>query len=249
MAYYYKERNIMENRKFSYEYIPEFADCDRQYNLKPQVLLAWCAEIAGNHLRSRNITREQMWEDGQVFLLTRAAMYFESIPRYNNKIILATWEAGTKGSQFIRRFTVTDTDGKLLCDIDTMWALVNPHTHKICRPSEYIYELIPCEDRVQASIEKFKADNPVKIKDYTFVYSDIDPNGHVNNGTYLRLMSDIIPNELISTDLRQLRINFIHECRQGETIELMLDRKDNICTVEGRFNDGRVSFEAQAEFC
>ena len=45
------------DRKYTVEYIPEFADCDRKYDLKAQTLLAWCAELAGNHLRSRGINR------------------------------------------------------------------------------------------------------------------------------------------------------------------------------------------------
>ena len=189
-----------------------------------------------------------MWKDGQVFLLTRAAVNFEKVPQYNNKLYMTTWEGGTKGSQFTRKFVVKDMDGNILCDVDTMWALVNPHSHKICRPSEYIYEQIPCEDKVEAKVIKFKAEAPKKIKDYTFVYSDIDANGHVNNGVYLRLMSDIIPQELTDKHLKTLRINFIHECRQGETVGLYLKINDKICTAEGRFPDGKVSFEAQAEF-
>ena len=161
---------------------------------------------------------------------------------------MTTWEGGTKGSQFTRKFVVKDTDGNILCDVNTIWALVNPHSHKICRPSEYIYEQIPCEDEVEAKVIKFKAEVPEKIKDYTFVYSDIDANGHVNNGVYLRLMSDIIPQDLTDKHLKTLRINFIHECRQGETVGLYLEINDKICTAEGRFPDGKVSFEAQAEF-
>ena len=129
-----------------------------------------------------------------------------------------------------------------------MCTLVNPHSHKICRTSEYIYEQIPCDDEINAKVIKFKAENPQKVKDYTFVYSDIDPNGHVNNGVYLRLMSDIIPQELIEKHYDTVRINFIHECRQDETIGLFLEIKENICTVEGRFDDGKVSFEAQVKF-
>ena len=238
----------MDNRKFTVEYIPEFADCDKKYDIKPQVLLAWCGELARNHLRSRNITREKMWQDGQVFLLTRAAIHFNKIPYYNNKLYMTTWEGGTKGSQFTRKFVAKDIDGNILCNVDTMWTLVNPHSHKICRPSEYIYEQIPCDDEINAKVIKFKAENPQKVKDYTFVYSDIDPNGHVNNGVYLRLMSDIIPQELIEKHYDTVRINFIHECKQDETIGLYLEIKENTCTVEGRFDDGKVSFEAQVKF-
>ena len=59
MARFVNRKVIMDSRKYTVEYIPEFADCDKKYDIKPQVLLAWCAELAGNHLRSRNITRER----------------------------------------------------------------------------------------------------------------------------------------------------------------------------------------------
>ncbi len=236
------------DRKYTVEYIPEFADCDRKYDLKAQTLLAWCAELAGNHLRSRGITREQMWSDGQVFLLTRAAICFNKVPYYNTPVLMTTWEAGTKGSQFIRKFCVTDKNGGLLCDIDTMWALVNPHTHKICRPNEYIYEKIPCDEPTKAQVTKFKVENAGRVKDYTFVYSDIDPNGHVNNGTYLRLMSDILPADLCEKHLTALSVNFVHECRQDETVTLYARRENDNFFVCGKFSDDRISFEIAAKF-
>ena len=234
-------------KKYTRDYIAEFADCDRKYDLKPQTLLAWAGELAGNHLRSRNITREQMWEDGQVFLLTKAAINYITVPVYNTPLKFTTWEAGTKGSQFIRRFTMTDESENLLCDLETSWVLVNPHTHKLCRPSEYLYELNTCEDCTNACVTKFKAENAAFVKDYTFVYSDIGANGHVNNGVYLRLMSDILPEGFVNEHFKSVRVNFLHECRQGESIGLYLEQSEKICSVVGKFEDGKISFEAQAE--
>ena len=49
MARFVNRKVIMDSRKYTVEYIPEFADCDKKYDIKPQVLLAWCAELAGNH--------------------------------------------------------------------------------------------------------------------------------------------------------------------------------------------------------
>ncbi len=238
----------MEQMKFTDEYISRFAECDKKYDLKPSALLAWAADTAGHHLDSRGITREQMWQDGQVFLLTRAAINYNSVPYYNVPVNLTTWENKIKGSQFVRKFALTDENGNIICDMETMWVLVNPESHKICRPKEYPYTMLFCEDETAAKIEKWKAENYEYVKDYTFVYSDIDPNGHVNNGTYLRLMSDIIPEELINRHYKSLNINFARECMQGNSISLYFERQGDICFVKGEKEDGTVSFEIKAEF-
>ena len=57
MARFVNRKVIMDSRKYTVEYIPEFADCDKKYDIKPQVLLAWCAELAGNHLRRESARR------------------------------------------------------------------------------------------------------------------------------------------------------------------------------------------------
>lgn len=236
------------NRKFTQEYRVEFADCDSKYDLKPQTLLAWASELAGNHLRSRNITREKMWEDGQVFLLTKAAIHYLKVPVYNSLLNFTTWEGGTKGSQFIRRFELREKDGELLCDLETMWVLVNPQTHKLYRPKEYIYELIPDESTTTAKIEKLGSDNLKPAGEYTFVYSDIDANKHVNNGTYLRIASDILSSEITDKHFKSIMINFIHECRQGETIKLFKEECEDYAIVTGCVGEDKNNFEIRFTF-
>ena len=45
MARFVNRKVIMDSRKYTVEYIPEFADCDKKYDIKPQVLLAWLSLI------------------------------------------------------------------------------------------------------------------------------------------------------------------------------------------------------------
>ncbi|MBR4306246.1 MAG: acyl-ACP thioesterase [Ruminiclostridium sp.] len=238
----------MESYKYTEKYVCQFADCDKKYDLKPATLMAWAAEIAGNHLVGRGITRQQLWQDGQVFLLTKASISYNKMPTYHTEMNITTWESGTKGTQFIRRFSVADINGEKLCDIESMWVLVDPHSHRLYRPSEYIYGQLNIEGETEAKIEKFKIEDEEFIKDYTFVYSDIDPNGHVNNGVYLRLMSDILPEELLERSIKNLCINFARECMQGDTISLYLKREGDVCYFCGRIGEGKNNIEIKAQF-
>lgn len=233
---------------FTEERMAEFADCDSKYDLKPQTFLAWASELAGNHLRSRNITREQMWEDGQVFLLTQAAIHYNKVPVFNTKLIFSTWEGGTKGSRFIRYFAMKTEDGTVLCDSETSWVLVNPVSHKLLRPSEYAYQLLPGEKKTAAAIEKIRPENLQPESKYTFVYSDIDANGHVNNGVYLRLAADILSDKAVEKHLKSVMVNFIHECRQNEAVTLYKEEYENYAIVCGKNAEEKSCFEIKVEY-
>ncbi len=238
----------MESYKHTETFTVDFADCDKKYDLKPATLMAWAFELAGSHLASRNITREQMWEDGQVFLLTKVCISYDRVPVYHDKVKFTTWEGGTKGSQFIRRYSVTDENGNSFCDSESMWVLVNPHTHKLYRPGEYIYGQLSLDEETEAKIEKIKIEGEEFVKQYTFVYSDIDPNGHVNNGTYLRLLSDILPEDLRERHYKKLNINFARECMEGDTISLYMKREGDTIYFCGRLAEGKNNIEIIADF-
>ena len=238
----------MKNYKYSESFTVDFADCDKKYDLKPATLMAWAFEVAGSHLASRNITREQMWEDGQVFLLTKVCICFDRVPTYHDRVKFTTWEGGTKGTQFIRRYDITDENGNPFCNSESMWVLVNPHTHKLYRPSEYIYGQLSLDEETEAKIERLKIEGEEFVKQYTFVYSDIDPNGHVNNGTYLRLLSDILPEDLRDRHYKKLSINFARECMEGDTISLYMKREGDTCYFCGRLAEGKNNIEIIADF-
>ncbi|MCH5325218.1 MAG: acyl-ACP thioesterase [Eubacterium sp.] len=234
--------------KFSQDYRPIFADCDSKYDLKPQTLLAWACELAGDHLRSRSITREDMWDQRQVFLLTTAAMHFDRVPVYNSPITLSTWESGTKGARFVRSFDAADGDGNIVCDLQTLWVLVDPQTHSLYRPAEYKHELDVTDIPTVAQVQKHRVCAEESVKDYTFVYSDIDANGHVNNGVYLRLLADLLPATHADRHFGDIYVSFLHEARQGQTVSLYVAQTADSFAVVGKFPDGNVCFEAEAVF-
>lgn len=233
--------------KYTEYYNVEFTDCDQYNHLKPQTLLSWCSELAGNHLAARGITREQMWQDGQVFLLTRASTYYYNTPGYKQKLNLTTWEGGTKGIHFIRRFALCSDSGELLSELETMWVLVNPTTHKILRPSEYKYQILLNNEQTKAVADKFKCTAEKLTDEYTFKHSDIDLNSHVNNGVYLRLALDCLPDNMTAQKLKSWDINFIRENRQGMTIKLYSSINDNQAEIVG-ISEDKVSFEMKLEF-
>ncbi|NLJ17095.1 MAG: acyl-ACP thioesterase [Clostridiales bacterium] len=236
----------MSNKIFTEEYKIRFYDVDCKYRLKPETILAWAGELAGDHLRSKNITREQMWEDGQVFLLTRCIMRYNKTPRYHDSISMNTWEYGTKGVQFNRLYDITDEDGNVCIESHSLWVLVNPQTHRILRPKEYAYEMDKADKNLNISTDKIVYKQGDFVGNYKFLYSDLDANGHVNNGAYVRLAQSYCPMDIKKRDIFELDISFIKEAMEGDEIKIFSKVIDEITyQIYGEFQDGKHSFEAQ----
>lgn len=238
----------MEEQIFTQKYQIRFYDVDSKYHLKPDTILAWAGELAGDHLRSRNIHRERLWQDGQVFLLTRCVMKYNKTPKYRENINMNTWEFGTKGVQFNRLYDITDQKGNILIEAHSLWVLVNPHTHKIIRPIEYSHKMNKTERENSIKIQKLKFENGNLIGKYKFIYTDIDANGHVNNGAYIRLAQSFSPFNMRENAISKLDISFIKEAMQGDEIHLFTRiLNENIYQIYGEFKDGTRSFQAEIE--
>ena len=240
------DNNYSGDKIFTEKYQVRFYDVDCNYYLKPDTILAWAGELAGDHLRSRDITREDLWERGQVFLLTRCVMKYNKTPVYRDFINMNTWENGTKGVQFNRYYDITDEKGNVMIQAHSLWVLVNPYTHKILRPKEYAYEMCKTDRNIDLDIEKRTYEQGVFAGKYTFHYTDLDANGHVNNGAYVRIAQNFSPTEMRKFMIDELDITFIKEAMQGDEINIYHKQlSENIFQVYGEFSDKKHSFEAQ----
>lgn len=236
----------MEEQIFTQNYQIKFYDVDSKYHLKPDTILAWAGELAGDHLRSRNIQRERLWQDGQVFLLTRCVMKYNRIPKYRDSINMNTWEFGTKGAQFCRLYDIIDENGNIMIEAHSLWVLVNPQTHKILRPTEYAHKMNKTEREIGAKVKKLIFENGDFAGKYSFLYTDIDANGHVNNGAYVRLAQSFSPIDMNENTISMLDISFIKEAKQGDEIQLF-NRVINETKYQiyGELPDGTRSFQAE----
>lgn len=238
----------MDEQIFTQNYQIKFYDVDTKYHLKPDTILAWAGELAGDHLRSRNIPRERLWQDGQVFLLTRCVMKYNKVPKYRENISINTWEFGTKGVQFNRLYDITDESGNVLIEAHSLWVLVNPQTHKLLRPTEYAHKMYKTEREISVKVNKIKFEEGNFAGKYNFIYTDIDANGHVNNGAYVRLAQSFSPFNMNENAISKLDISFIKEAMQGDEIHLFTTIiNENTYQIYGEFPDKTKSFQAEIE--
>ena len=66
-------------------------------------------------------------------------------------------------------------------------------------------------------------ENMTVVDERTIHFSDIDANGHMSNARYGAYIMDCLPPEFQQKDIKDFRINYAHEAKEGDRLQLLAD--------------------------
>lgn len=203
--------------------IPSY-DVGENRKLKLSSMLKLQQEVGELHFELGGLGYEKLYADGFAFVLTRTNSIIYKAPVFTENIQLRTWHRGSKGVQFFRCYQFLDSEGNILIDSVTAFALVDSSEHKLLRPKEFeCYRVEQQMDRRNTcpAPSKWRLPNQMNPAGFrTIRWSDIDYNGHVNNSVYADIACDTIPGGMQNKRLTELSIAYLHEALQGEEIAL-----------------------------
>ncbi len=226
--------------------------CGQEGRLKLSGLLHYMEEASSGHLEAFGCPYEQLFLQGQVFVLTKMAVEIVRMPQNGETILVKTAPCPPKGALFPRLVLVEDQDGKQLVKAKTIWVLIDPQSRKVLRSTAFTCELptIPGDVREWAGECKitppsqlsFLAQRPVR-------YSDLDCNRHVNNAVYGDILCDYLPaNILAEKELYRFLIHYENEACLGEEIRINGGQPDqNSYYIAGAL-DNKPCFQAEVRF-
>lgn len=213
-----------------------FYDCDTTGRARISTLMRYISDIAVVDYAERGYDYQWLQDQNTVFLLSRVSVRIHEMPASDEAIIVYTWEYGTKGALFLRDFDIRRPDGTLLASSATAWILVEPSTRKILRPSAFTGTLHCCPDKLPdcRPADKVKLPQGMTLAGTRrVVYSDLDSNGHMNNANYSNVAMDFLPREQQLRPMTDFMINYNHEAKLGEDIEIYTCVEQDRSFVEG----------------
>lgn len=244
--------------KNPYTYVFEtevpYYQCDVQGKMKLSWLLKVMERAAGDHLTHLGLPYETLYQEGIVFLLSKAGVRLYRCPTAADVLRVETAPQSVRGAQYNRQIQVfAEADGELLAEIHTVWFMADPVERKILRPDKFTHKLetVPPEEAMEPfGGARFRVTGEEQeSRDFTVQYSHLDVNGHLNNTVYGDLVTDLLPfEEFLSRGLKEFRIVYRHEVRHGETIHMKLfhDAEEDTWYITGQRDEGPC-FEAMVK--
>ena len=227
--------------KYAEELTLKTGNCDFTGRWKLSDIMIQFQELAGAHCDRAGCGRRDMLEKySVVWILTRSEIRMARYPLLGERVRIETFTHPNRKVFFPRSYRILDEAGTELGSSLTYWVLCDIHTRKITYLPQ-IASLFP-DSGIPSPITRFM-DIPDTVGEKTVLsrqplYTDLDVNRHVNNTRYADWLSDMLGPELLERqEIGDFMIDYHHEVRPGQQLELSLWRDGERFTMAGRCGD------------
>jgi len=230
-------------------------DSDWHGNAKLTSICNYLQEIAGNHVDQIGQGLEDLNENNHAWVLSRLRIKIIRPAKWKESIRIETFPTGIKGLFGARDFRIFDADNKVIALASSNWLVVDLNSHRPIRPHEVVKNM-PLGNYPEVFEKELGKLSPLSqdaefIEEIKVHYSDIDINRHVNNVKYLKWLIDALPIEtLTEKPVSELEINFLHELKLGEQIQIFqeLNDKNHMCCKIKSKTTGKENCRARIIF-
>lgn len=173
----------------------------------------------------------------RVWLLSSWQLQIFTPARLGDYITIGTWAYDFKGFYGYRNFIMKDYEEKVLAAANSIWVYIDTEEGKPVRiPADHAgYELEPPypmdyserKIRVPVAFEAFPS--------FSVIRSNIDSYHHVNNGQYIKMAEEFLPENF---EVHSLRVEYRMQAVLGDLINPLLSEEDGhiIVTLAGQNN-------------
>ena len=211
-------------------------DCDVSFNrkLRPSCLFSLMQEASIDHTEQLGAGRDKTLDRGFLWVLTRQKVLINRMPEYDERVLFESWPGETMHVLFPRYYRMLDTAGKLLLSASALWTLIDaenrglifPQQEGILVPGEVTGNEIP----LPSGIRSLPA---AETKHFAVPYSHTDINGHMNNIRYIDECENMIPHVAAEKNLKEIAVEYAHEIRLGEEMDISLGVQDHTYFFSG----------------
>ena len=202
--------------------------------LKPSVLLQYIQEVASIHGSALGADYETLARKNLFWAILRTRGQLTRLPRSGETITLKTWPMPTTRVAYPRSVIGYDESGAEIFRAISLWVMMDRTTRAMVLPGK-------SGITVQGRLEGSELAAPGSLiprpmeKDFSrrVCFTDLDINGHMNNTRYFDWIYDLLPGSFHrEKDLKEFTICYLSEAREGQTLDMNWEVKEDTMQVE-----------------
>lgn len=167
----------------------------------------------------------------RVWVLSSWQICVDRYPDVCENIEVATYPYEFKGFLGMRNFTMKTRNGELLAWANSVWSFLEVSTGRPVRVAEDIRGRYGLDEKLDMDYASRKVPMPREGKACASVAvcrEHLDGNGHVNNGKYVQLASEYLPEGFA---VSRLRAEYKRQARMGDVLYPLVEQGDGVCRV------------------
>ena len=218
----------------------ELCDVDVKNRLTNYGILRMMQEIAASHSDSLGISINHIEEKPFTWLLINWKLKVYSRPTWNTVLKVKTWPSSADKLYSYRDFEICTENGEIIAQATSKWVFINLTTMGIERTSQELLDTYKPSNTCifEETFSKLKEPKECEIiGNYTISRSDLDVNGHANNLSYLRIVDNILPEDVYNIDFKDVEVLYKKECKFKDEVVVVYSKVDNTHTIAIKSKD------------
>lgn len=183
---------------------------------------------------------------GKAWVLAYWHIVFNRMPGLGEEVTVQTWPYYFRGFYGERNFRMLDAAGETLAYANSLWIYLDVesgHPHRVTPDIISAYQMEEALPMEKTSRKIAVPDGSKRRESFVVVKSNLDTNHHVNNGQYIAMAEEYLPQGFA---VQQVRVEYKKSAVLHDVIVPLVDEKKDICTVS--LCDGEEKPFAVVEF-
>lgn len=209
-----------------------YSEVDSEGKLSLEALLDYFQDASTFHSEDLGLGVEYLKEKNMAWMLSSWQIVAERYPNLGEKVIVGTAPYDFKGFLGFRNFLMTTEGGERLAYANTVWSLMDTEKMKPAKLTAEMLEAYVLEPQLEMEYESRKIRLPETVlsrqEGIEIRKHHLDTNMHVNNGQYVRMAMEYLPEKFI---IGQMRAEYRKQARLGDVLYPVVYQADKGVTV------------------
>lgn len=201
-----------------------YSELDPERKLSIASIVDYFQDCSTFHSEQLGVGLGYLEEKNMLWVMSYWQIVIDRYPKLCDNITIGTFPYEFKGFMGYRNFFIKDEAGEDIIRANSIWSLINLETGRPARPPEEMLTAYRLEAKLPMEYEPRKIVLPdVGRKEASLVVGKqhLDSNYHVNNGQYINMAQDFLPEGFAIGQMRAeyRKSALLHDCIVPEVFE------------------------------
>lgn len=225
---------------YQFESRVRYSEVDQDQNLTLNGIINYFQDCSTFHSEAIGLGIENLARKGRAWILSAWQIVIHRRLRFGEKITVQTWPYDFQGFYGFRNFALLDERGERAVCANSVWVYMDLETGRPVKVSADEVEGYVLEERLDMEYAPRKVPIPkesVEMEPGTVLKYQLDTNHHVNNGQYVQMAHEYLPEGFV---IGQMRAEYKKEARLHDIIVPRVHQEEERCTVALCGRDGQA---------
>lgn len=237
---------------YSFDSRIRYSETDSEGRLTLEALIDYLQDCSTFQSEDLGVGFKYLRERKQVWVLSAWQIVVDRLPDLCEHVTIGTFPYGFKGCFGHRNFFMKDEKGNYIAKANSLWTLLDTEHFKPALPSAEIIEKYVLEEKLPMEYAGRKITVPEGGsfgEDIVVRPQHLDTNHHVNNGQYVRMAMDFLPEGFSIAQVRAeyKKQAFLHDVLQPYLVQTTGEKGQDIRVVSLRGTDGAIYVNVEFE--